>query len=169
MGHAEGGAEPGQAEDHLGWTLATRAGQKYARGQAGSPRSLLCLWSWQGSHAGASCSGSRPSLDLSSWGLSVLAVSLLPLVPACSHHHGIITVTPHHLPTRAHDRALTGCMALGWEPFPSPGDLPLTVISTNLRVNRARPVSKALQGHQGPLDRADLWGTRDSQGLWGRP
>lgn len=135
----------------------------------GSSRSLLCLWSWQGSCSGASRSCGRSSLDPSSWEPNVLAISLLPLVPACSHHHGIITVTPHRLPTRTHDRALTGCMALGREPFPSPEGLPLTLISTNLRVNRARPVSKDHRGHQAPLDRADLWGPRDCQGPWAHP
>lgn len=34
-------------------------------------------------------------------------------------------------------------------------------------MSRARPASKAHQGHQGPLDRVDLWGTRDCQGPWG--
>lgn len=41
--------------------------------------------------------------------------------------------------------------------------------STHIGVNRARPVSKAHQGHQAPLDQADLWGTRDCQGPWGHP
>lgn len=102
-----------------------------------------------------------------SWGPNVLAISLLPLVPACRHHHSIITITPHRLPTSTHGGAFTGCMTLGREPLPSPGPLPLTLVSTNIRVNRARPVSKARRGHQAPLDRADLWGPRDCQGPWG--
>lgn len=35
------------------------------------------------------------------------------------------------------------------------------------RVNRARPVSKAHQGPQAPLDQVDLWGIQDCQGPWG--
>lgn len=58
-------------------------------------------------------------------------------------------------------------MALGREPLYSPGGLSLTLVSMILRVNRARLVSKAHQGHQAPLDRVDLWGIQDCQGPWG--
>lgn len=34
-------------------------------------------------------------------------------------------------------------------------------------MNRARPASKAHQGHQAPLDQVDLWGIQDFRGPWG--
>ncbi|EPY83749.1 hypothetical protein CB1_000533031 [Camelus ferus] len=43
----------------------------------------------------------------------------------------------------------------------------VSVESTHIGVNRARLAFKAHQGHQALLDRVDLWGTQDCQGLWG--
>lgn len=45
----------------------------------------------------------------------------------------------------------------------------VSVESTHTGVNRARPASRAHQGHQVPLDRVDLWGPQDFQGPWGHP
>lgn len=88
--------------------------------------------------------------------------------PCC--HQSLHVVTPaaspsrHHcLPTRAH-AGLHRVHGTGVGIALQPGGLSLTFVSTNLRVNRARLVSKAHQGHQAPLDQVDLSGIRDCQG-----
>lgn len=109
---------------------------------------------------------SKSSASPSSWGPNVLAISLLPPVPACSHHCSSSTITPPPLPTRIRAGPSLGAWHWGGHRSAARG-LSLTLVSTNLRVNRARPVSKAHQGHQAPLDQVDLWGIQDCQGLWG--
>lgn len=72
----------------------------------------------------------------------------------------------HHRSTRIHAGPSPGAWHWGGHRSAA-GGLSLTLVSTNLRVNRARPVSRAHQGHQAPPDRVDLWGIQDCQGLWG--
>lgn len=70
----------------------------------------------------AACAASPPRSP-SSWGPNVLAISSLSPVPACSHHHSIISVTPPPPRHQSPWRAFTGCMALGREPLYSWGSL----------------------------------------------
>lgn len=86
--------------------------------------------------------------------------------------HAVTTTAPsRHAPAaspRAHGGASPGAWHWGGTAL-QPRALPLTLVSTNLRVNRAKLASKARQGHQALPDRVDLWGTQDCQGPWGRP
>ncbi|KAG8507365.1 Collagen alpha-1(XIII) chain, partial [Galemys pyrenaicus] len=93
------------------------------------------------------------------WRPLLLAISWLPPVPACSHHG---TVTSRHPasppePTAGLHRVHGTGLGTALQPWGS-----LTLVSMNLRVNRARPASKGHPGHQAPLDPVDLWAVQAS-------
>lgn len=131
------GAEGGHGLPH---------GGSGARPRSQTASGTLALWpGWertfhQGSLAHPSASATAAGLSRrdqqvlpgspSSRGPNVLAVSLLPPVPACSHHRSSLAITPppqqpHHHTTTASSpeptQAFTGCMALGREPLYSLG------------------------------------------------